>query len=391
MKHTPRRSRAVTAIATSSLVSLLFASAALASTSEPPSSDPQGPRPPVAELPEEAVADPGIGDPTTTEPATTEPATTDPTTTDAPTTTAAPTTAAPTTLAPTTTAPAVVYPLTGLPVADEATYAPRPALIVKIDNGVNSHPQTGLNQADIVFEEIVEGVTRFAAVFNSTESDPVGNIRSGRTQDVQLFASYNDPIFAYSGGNETVNAALAATGWTLLTQGNGMFRVDGRGGAPYNLFGNTTEFFAQAGDAGEAVPQFQYGTPTGVPVTSIDLSIGGVSVNWAWDAELGLFMRSESGSPHQLTDGQLSTNSVVVLMVPYGQGPAGGPEAQTVGTGAAVVYSNGLKIEGTWTRENPEDPFTLEAGGAPILLAPGRTFVELASAGSSTLADDAAA
>jgi hypothetical protein len=274
-----------------------------------------------------------------------------------------------------------------LVVADAATYTPRPALIVKIDNGVNSHPQTGLNQADIVYEEIVEGVTRFAAVFNSMDSNPVGNIRSGRTQDVMLFASFNDPIFAYSGGNETVNAALAATGWTLLTQGNGMFRVDGRGGAPYNLYGNTADFFAQAGDAGLAVPQFRYGQPTGTPVTSIDLSIGGVSVNWAWDATVGLFMRSENGRPHELTDGRASTNNVVVLFVPYGTGPAGGPEAQTIGTGDVVVYSTGRKVAGTWRRENPEDPFTLEVNGQPILLQPGRTWVELASAGSSTLTD----
>jgi hypothetical protein len=361
MHTTPRRFRATALFLACAAASTAVAGTAIATTEPPPSSS-SAPPPTTAAAP---------------------PTTARPTTTLVPTTTLAPTTTAATT----TTVPAVVHPLTGLTVADPATYTARPALIVKIDNGVNSHPQTGLNQADIVYEEIVEGVTRFAAAFNSTESNPVGNIRSGRTQDVNLFASFNDPIFAYSGGNETVNAALAGTGWTLLTQGNGMFRVDGRGGAPYNLFGNTTDFFAQAGDAGEAVPQFRYGAPTGTPVTSIDLSIGGVNVNWAWDATLGLFMRSENGSPHELTDGQASTNNVVVLFVPYGTGPAGGPEAQSIGTGEVVVYSAGRKIAGTWTRQNPEDPFTLEANGQPILLAPGRTWVELASAGSSTLTD----
>ena len=333
MNHTPRRrSRAIT-IALTCVASAALASTALA-TSEPPSSDPETPSPPVAEQPDEAVADPG--DPATTDSASTEPASTEPATHRA---RADDDRCADDDAAPTTTTELLTYPLTGLAVTDPGTYAPRPALIVKIDNGVNSHPQTGLNQADIVYEEIVEGVTRFAAVFNSTDSDPVGNIRSGRTQDVALFASFNDPIFAYSGANEAVNAALGGTGWTLLTEGNGMFRVDGRGGAPYNLYANTSELFAQAGDAGEAVPQFQYGTPSGAPVTSIDLGIGGVSVNWAWDATLGLWMRSESGNPHQLTDGQLSTNNVVVLFVGYGSDPAGGPEAQTVGTGTVVVYS----------------------------------------------------
>jgi hypothetical protein len=91
-----------------------------------------------------------------------------------------------------------------------------------------------------------------------------------------------------------------------------------------------------------------------------------------------VFLRSQLGSPHELTDGQASADTVVVLVLGYGTSPAGGgPEAQTLGTGRAVVYSDGLKVEGTWTRQNPTDPFSLEANGQPILLAPGRTWVEL--------------
>src|SRR4051794_3792428 len=67
-----------------------------------------------------------------------------------------------TTIATTTTAaPPAVYPLTGLPVTDPAAAA-RPALVVKIDNadgggGNSARPQLGLNQADVVYEEMVEG------------------------------------------------------------------------------------------------------------------------------------------------------------------------------------------------------------------------------------------
>ena len=77
-------------------------------------------------------------------------------------------------------------------------------------------------------------------------------------------------------------------------------------------------------------------------------------------------------------DPTASANSVIVLVVPYGTSPAGGgPEAQTIGTGAAVVYTAGHKIEGTWTRQSATEPFHLEAGGQPILITPGRTWVEL--------------
>jgi Protein of unknown function (DUF3048) C-terminal domain/Protein of unknown function (DUF3048) N-terminal domain len=216
------------------------------------------------------------------------------------------------------------------------------------------------------------------------ESDPVGPIRSGRTQDIILLANLNDPVFVWSGGNSTVTNRLQATGWTLLGQGTpGLFRSGDRA-APHNLYANMSELWPQAGDAGDAVPIFEYATPgqdlAGAPVTFAELNIGGYNVRWDWDAARGLFLRSQLGSTHEATDAQVNTNNVVVLVVPYGRSEAGGvPEAQSVGTGPAIVYSNGTKREGTWTRTNPEDPYTLEAGGEPILLAPGRTWVELAS------------
>jgi hypothetical protein len=260
--------------------------------------------------------------------------------------------------------------------------APRPALVVKVDN-VDAEPQSGLNQADIVFEEIVEGqATRFAAVFNSSEANPVGPIRSARTQDVNLLLSLNDPAIAYSGANEAVNAALQNAGFELFGEGTpGFFRRDDLP-APHNLYANIAALWPQIVSSGDAVPAFEYVEPgqevAGTPVTFVEMLVGSYNVRWDWDATQGLFLRSQLGSEHELTDGRASADNVVMLVLEYGTSPAGGgPEANTLGSGAAVVYSDGQKIEGTWSRDNPTDPFTLEAGGEPILLAPGRTWVEL--------------
>ena len=97
-------------------------------------------------------------------------------------------------------------------------------MVVKIDN-VDAEPQSGLNQGDIVYEEIVEGrATRFAAVFNSKESNPVGPIRSGRTQDINLLGNLNDPVFVWSGrqcwrdervASDRMDAARAGHAWVL--------------------------------------------------------------------------------------------------------------------------------------------------------------------------------
>ncbi|MEZ5250331.1 MAG: DUF3048 domain-containing protein [Ilumatobacteraceae bacterium] len=147
--------------------------------------------------------------PTTTEaPATTTTEAPEPTTssTDAPTTTEGE--APSTTEADPTTGP--IMPLTGLPLTDEVLAA-RPAMVVKIDNHPQARPQFGLNGADIVFEENVENLTRFAAVFQTNAPAKVGPVRSGRTQDVDLLASFDEPLFVWSGGNPSVTRAISSS------------------------------------------------------------------------------------------------------------------------------------------------------------------------------------
>ncbi len=318
---------------------------------------------------------------TSTTTTTTTPSTTDPTSpTTSPDGDGADSTSPPTTTASATTTTEVPrQTLTGIPIA------PRPALVVKVDN-VDAEPQSGLNQADIVFEEIVEGqATRFAAVFNSMEANPVGPIRSARTQDVDLLLSLNDPAIAYSGANAEVNSALQAAGFELFGEGTpGFFRRDDRP-APHNLYANVAALWPLIVSSGDAVSAFEYVAPgevvAGAPVTFAEMLVGSYNVRWEWDPVQGLFLRSQLGSPHELTDGRASADTVVVLVVEYGVSPAGGgPEAQTLGSGRAVVYTDGRKIEGSWSRQNPTDQFSLEAGGQPILLAPGRTWVELVDA-----------
>src|SRR5205823_11259651 len=95
-------------------------------------------------------------------------------------------------------------PLTGIGVGGYTTG--HPALVVKIDNvgdvPSGARPQMGINEADVVFEEMVEGgYTRLATVFHSTPADPVGPIRSARSTDVALLTPLNHPLFSYSGAN----------------------------------------------------------------------------------------------------------------------------------------------------------------------------------------------
>jgi hypothetical protein len=102
----------------------------------------------------------------------------------------------------TTTVPAPQYPtapLTGL--LDQSSLSvKRPALTVKIENTPDALPQWGIDQADVVYEEIVNGgITRLAAIFNSRTPAKVGPVRSVRPTDTQIVWPLGG-IFAYSGG-----------------------------------------------------------------------------------------------------------------------------------------------------------------------------------------------
>jgi Protein of unknown function (DUF3048) N-terminal domain/Protein of unknown function (DUF3048) C-terminal domain len=285
-----------------------------------------------------------------------------------------------------------------MPIADEA-HSLRPALVVKIDNHPQARPQFGLNLADIVFEENVEKLTRFAAIFQSQDSNRVGPIRSGRTQDVALLASYNAPLFAWSGGNGNVTRAINDSDMISLspstTAGKGGFFRDQRNNedSEHTLYSSTPTLYTFTPIYAPAPQQqFTYRAPDAAfnaePATGVDLAMDGVKVNWTWDAGTANYLRFQGGKPHNDAElGQVNAVNVVVLEVDYQPSPADArsPEAQTIGTGVAYVFTGGVLVKGTWTRADPLSPFTLtDSSGVEIGLTPGRTWVELARVNSTT-------
>lgn len=298
----------------------------------------------------------------------------------------------------TTTVPVPVMPLTGLPVVDEAA-AVRPAIAAKIDNHPGARPQTGLNVADIVYEENVEKWTRFAAVFHSTGSDPVGPLRSGRTQDIDLLTSLNSPLFLWSGGNAAVttairNSSLVNMSSSVARDGGGFFRSTDKK-APHNLFSKTTNIWAlDEGRGGTPPPQFEYRDSRdakvdgGAGIVGVKLTMdGSMRAAWEWNADTGKFRRFHENTAHSDSDGnQIAFDNVVVIQCEYktSSADARSPEAQTVGSGPVWVYSAGTLVEGTWNRPDNRSAWNLrDSSGATIALTAGRTWVELIREGQA--------
>jgi hypothetical protein len=329
------------------------------------------------------------------------------TTTASPTTTTTSTTTTSTTVPPTTTStssttttttlPVVLrMPLTGDPVSSTDEIPDRPALVVKIDNHPTARPQAGMNNADIIFEEIVEGqLTRFAAVFHAFDADPVGPIRSGRSQDVDMLGPLNSPAFAWSGGNAGVRNLIRNSDFINLDAGftPGYYRRSGRGGAPHNLYSSTAALWANVPpEAMESPPGiFSYLRPeetfSGQAATTIDLPMAGIRVRWEWDDDDGVYRRFQNGNSHETEgDGQVVADNIVVMGVEYNPSAVDrrSPEAQTLGSGPVYVFADGQMRVGVWIHLDRLNPYGLVADDdSSIDLPPGRTFIELAQDGEN--------
>lgn len=275
-----------------------------------------------------------------------------------------------------------VSPLTGLPSSRAGTSA----MVVKIDNSSKARPQAGLDQADIVIEQEVEGgLTRFAAIFQSSAPERIGPVRSARSTDISFLSALGRPGLVYSGANGVFDTLIIrqerVRNYSAARFG-GYWRDNSRR-APSNLYTSMSQFST----AGAPPPAwFHFGTQPnsgGVSVTSFVARFPATSVSWTWNGSA--WSRAQDGRNHTSeSGGVLTATNVVVAQIPIIDSglkdPTGAfvPEFIWAGEGPVAVFTNGRRIDGQWIRPTLGDPAVLvDANGAVIELAPGNTWVEL--------------
>lgn len=293
----------------------------------------------------------------------------------------------------------LVAPLTGVRVTKVAA---QPALVVKIENSSAARPQTGLDRADLVVEELVEGgITRFAAMFQSRSSASVGTVgpvRSLRDVDASI-AGPTRGLLASSGGASVVLRRLRKAPMQLLVPSNpsaAYFRTRSRP-VPHNLYARTDRLWAAADRTHRAPPPAYL--PWAADVAGASTSGAGSRAasallltfsraahpRWTYDAGSKRWLRSEGSTPSRVASGaRIAAQNVVVLRVRTRDAgyrdPVGNPVPETVltGTGSALVLTGGRQVAGRWSKASPFAPLTLTtAAGAPLTVAPGTTWLEL--------------
>lgn len=282
--------------------------------------------------------------------------------------------------------PPLTSPFTGEPVKSLQR-----VLAVKIGNTVPERPATGLSKADIVYLIPVEGgLSRIMAIYSTHYPAVVGPVRSARQDDIDLLRQFGRPAYAWSGAQPQLQRVVEHSRIVDLFAGfaAGYYRSVDRP-EPYNLFARTKTLLKQAPDASLAHNiGFTFGPAPagGKPRKSVSVSYPAASFRFTWSKSLGRWRVWMDGTPAITTEaGQMSAPTVVIQRVIVGlsryleQGPMMPPDAETVGTGPALVLRDGEAFHAQWSRTTRNGGTTFTTGtGQPMNFARGPVWIVLA-------------
>ncbi len=301
--------------------------------------------------------------------------------------------------------PEGINPLTGLPVEDADVLNRRPLMVKIINAPPEVRPQSGLMEADIVWEHLLAGgITRFSAFYLGQDVDHLGPVRSARLVDFELVRMYRS-LITYSGMAEGTIAVLSTDPLMISRLVGGtdpcpaLCRFPDEGEKlEWTLFGDTAALREEAVvRERDTTPEPVYGMAFsdaapdgGVSVDGINIAYRQTNIQWTYDAETGVWMREQDGEPHfdARTEEQIFATNVMILEEehveqPYVREGYWGPpnyafSVNFIGSGRAVLLRDGQYFEGEWRRETREDPLTFfDAEGNILPFKPGTTFFNL--------------
>ena len=297
-------------------------------------------------------------------------------------------------------------PYRGTPMTEASQRAPRLAL--KIDNAPTAIPQEGIQEADVVFEELVEGgLTRFLAIFHTQVPESVGPVRSGRSTDIPLLMPFDGMLFGWSGANWAFRRLLdtvAVIDVGVYRKPSDYWRHPDRP-APSDLWARSGELLRHApDDLSVPEPLWPFRTldskdnSQAEPVNGVDVAWGTTDVSFRWSTEVAGWQRFQNGARHTVMNSQggfvgLAPQNVVIQFVKYvltdelDSNGARIPIAQiSEGKGTAWILTDGKVIEGRWDKPNVTVHTRFaDNNGRPIAMTPGSTWVLLVPRGAASL------
>ena len=269
---------------------------------------------------------------------------------------------------------------------------------IKNDNNVRARPQSGPQQADAVFEVLVEGgMTRFINIFYESDTTYHGPIRSARPTDPTVLRPL-DGVLVASGATGGLIPEILDIGVPVITDRRPeFFRINSRR-APHNLYADTVKLKNLAISKGykksnNPQPLFPWGSPNynkWSNVNSVTLKFSSqTSTKWTWNGSeyvrtyYDAYKGSSSNNIHNWVDingsvGQINTKTVIALFCEPYMHPLQLPSVKTIGQGRAIIMHNGKLLDGYWKRGSNLDPFHIvDSNGNTLYIPPGKPWISL--------------
>ncbi len=289
-----------------------------------------------------------------------------------------------------------INPLTGL-LVEKANLARRP-LAVMVENALPARPQSGLAQADLIYEVLAEGsITRFMAIYYAGDASSVGPIRSARPYFLARSQEYA-AIYVHAGGSAEALAQLKSSKIADLDQfrNNYPFRRAKDRKAPHNLYGDTLkmrEVAVKKWPKQQEVPAFAFlekgqQNPAGVAalVAIINYATKVSEVKYVFNAGEGLYYRFNGGREHKdAVSGKQYTASNIIVQFTGSKviDTEGRRQIEMVGKGKGVLFTGGQRYDLQWTKagKSSTTSFSLN-NGQEMLLNPGQTWIQVVPLGT---------
>jgi hypothetical protein len=265
-----------------------------------------------------------------------------------------------------------------------------PIVVVKIDDTNEAHPQVGIDKADLIYIEQVEGgLVRLAALFSSKLPDYIGPVRSARISDIDLLAQFGKVAFFYSGAQSKLYPVIKEANLFdigAMHESPKIYTRDPDRIAPYDMVLYGPEVKKRIADLDVATTKdfgFTFGdlVKKGRKLSSVNWPAASYSANWngkSWDL-------LHNGKADVTSDGiQISPSTFIIQTVVITdseyQDKLGGvtPLSITVGEGTGWVLRDGFAIKAKWNRPDASSGTTWsDLDGNEIKMAAGQVWVAL--------------
>jgi hypothetical protein len=278
---------------------------------------------------------------------------------------------------------APIWPLTGLEAAGPDVDVDGPALVVKVDNVTAAFPQEGLEAADIVVEEPVEGgVTRLAVLVHSDVGGTIGPVRSIRTSDIGIVAPAGGVLVA-SGGAPEALADLEQAGVDTYVDGNPGFSRDPSRAAPHNLLVDLDVVTPALDASGPPGEYFAFGDPTVLSDDEVATAVSDIVLTYSPAQTTRLVYDGATWSRELSTPDGFTADTVIALLVEQDTAgyldPSGAPVPINVteGEGRGWLAHDGRIVDIEWSKPTATSAWTFTVDDEAVDVAAGRTYLAL--------------